>query len=98
MPPKKKIKRIDDTFLLGKINYTIPNNKFSTTQETLQYYNFLRKYKTEVELSFVVECPNKSGSFSPNCPTSQLHCCIKSKLVVPWTHGGFEVIATQKQR
>ena len=59
MPPKKKIKRIDDTFLVGKINCTIPNNKFSTTQEILQYYNFLRKSKTEVKLSFVVGCPNK---------------------------------------
>ena len=67
MPPKKKIKRIDDPFLVGKINCTIPNNKFSTTQEILRYYNFLRESKTEVKLSFVLGCPNKSGSFSPNC-------------------------------
>ena len=59
MPPKKKIKRIDDTFLMGKINCTILNNKFANTQEILQYYNFLRKSKTEVKQSFVVRCPNK---------------------------------------
>ncbi|XP_065652350.1 uncharacterized protein LOC136079798 [Hydra vulgaris] len=98
MPPKKKIERVDDTFLVGKRNCTIPNNKFATTQEILQYYNFLRKSKPEVKLSFIVGCPNKSGSFSPNYPTSQLHCCIISKLVVPWTRGGFEVITTQKLR
>ncbi|XP_065643097.1 uncharacterized protein LOC136074685 [Hydra vulgaris] len=98
MPPKKKIERVDDTFLVGKRICTIPNNKFATTQEILQYYNFLRKSKPEVKLSFIVGCPNKSGSFSPNCPTSQLHCCIISKLVVPWTRGGFEVITTQKLR
>ena len=38
----------------------------------------------------------QSGSLSPNCPTSQLNCCIISELVVPWTYGGFEVITAQK--
>lgn len=98
MPPKKKRSRKD---VLFKSKLTLQTVKFATPKEIIQYFLFLRQSRgTGVTTSHLVCCPNQAFHFEPSCfkQSNREHCCILSKLIMPWKAGGFRTLSTSVLR
>ena len=98
MPPKKKRSRKD---VLFKSKLTLQTVKFATPKEIIQYFLFLRQSGgTGVTTSHLVCCPNQAFHFEPSCfkQSNREHCCILSKLIMPWKAGGFRTLSTSVLR
>jgi hypothetical protein len=88
--PGKKRKKADEIFLVGKSRDSLPSNQFATGEEIIQYYLHLRKIIPYAALRNLACCTNSNG-FTQICPEDKNHCCIMSKLVVPWMLGGYKI-------
>ena len=86
---EKKSKRADEIFLVDKSRDSLPSKQFATGEKIIQYYLHLRKIIPYAALRNLVCCTNSNG-FTQICPEDKNHCCIMSKLVVPWKLGGYK--------
>ena len=85
----KKSKRADEIFLVDKSGTHFHQRNLPTGEEIIQYYLHLRKIIPYAALRNLVCCTNSNG-FTQICPEDKNHCCIMSKLVVPWKLGGYK--------
>ena len=95
MPLKKKIKstrNMSEIFFVKKTSETLPSNKPPNVKVVLPYYLHLRKLTQNAKQKDLIRCQFKMNSFELQCPAENTHCCVMSKLVVPWNLTGFPLI------
>lgn len=78
-----------------------PDYHLNSMKEILEYHMFLKDsiHPPKTKTSTIISCKNDHGNFdgcSRRTSDDPGHCCILSKLVIPWQKSGYETMTVAR--